>query len=45
MPAVFDEIVILSIFIESNFTAFHQVIDFYGTEFLCIVFKKHYSVL
>jgi hypothetical protein len=45
MPAVFDEIVILSIFIESNFTAFHQVIDFYGTEFLCIVFKKHFSVL
>lgn len=28
MPAVFDEIVILSIFIESNFTAFHQIIDF-----------------
>ena len=28
MPAVFDEIVILSIFIESNYTAFHQIIDF-----------------
>lgn len=45
MPAVFDEIVILSIFIEINFTAFHQIIDFYGREFLCFVFKKHFSIL